>query len=200
MFHPIVRLVFWGVTIVLIQFLPLAALAIATGVALLSGFVFAPYRVSVLLKRTRWLLISLVLLFSLGTPGIFVFPSLGSLGPTREGLLFGVEHLLRLLFLVATLAILLQSTGVDGLVSGLYGMIRPLTWLGLDRARIAVRLLLVLQYVEASHPGRHWREWLEREDCSLQPVHLQRMPLQTSDVAVLSGLTFLLLVSAWWFL
>lgn len=155
MLHPIVRLIFWGVTIVLVQFLPLVALTIATGVALLCGGIFSPHRLAVLLKRTRWLLISLVLLFALGTPGIFVFPSLGSLGPTREGLLFGLEHLLRLLFLVATLAILLQSTGVDGLVSGLYGMIRPLSWLGLDRARIAVRLLLVLQYVEESHPGRH---------------------------------------------
>lgn len=198
MLHPIVRLILWGVTIVLVQFLPLAALTVATAAALLFGMFFSFHRLAVLLKRTRWLLVSLALLFSLGTPGIFVFPSLGSLGPTQEGLLFGLEHLLRLLFLVATLAILLQSTGVDGLVSGLYAMIRPLSWLGLDRVRIAVRLLLVLQYVEESHPGRHWREWLERDDPSLQPLHLQIMPLQTQDVAVLSGLTFLLLACLWW--
>ena len=49
-------------------------------------------------------------------------------------------------------------TGMEGLVAGLHGLTLPLSWLGLDRGRMAVRLMLVMQYVEQAPPGRHWRE------------------------------------------
>ena len=192
MLHPTVRLIVWGVMTVLVQWLPLGGLLLACVLALGSGAWLSPRRLGLLIKRTRWLIVSLVLLFALATPGAYLLPSLGSLGPTDEGMRLGVEHLLRLVFVLASLAVLLQVTGLEGLVTGLHGLIWPLTWLGLDRGRVALRLMLVMHYVERSPPGRQWREWLQGEVASGEPMRLrlQAAPLRAVDFAVLAGLTF----------
>jgi len=196
MLHPTVRLIAWGVTAALVQWLPFNGLLLAGATALTASAINARQRLRVLLKRTRWLILTLVLLFSLATPGIFLFPALGSLGPTEEGLRLGLEHLMRLLFVLATLAMLLQCTGAEELVSGLHGLMQPLAWLGLDRSRVALRLMLVLHYVEQAPPGRHWREWLRGEETGGAHVtfSLQARPLSTADFAVLAGLTFTVVV------
>ena len=195
MLHPTVRLVFWGVMATIVQWLPLPGLSLACVAALAVGVWLAPRRLGLLLKRTRWLIVSLVLLFALATPGVYLLPSLGSLGPTEEGMQLGFEHLLRLLFVLASLAVLLQVTGVEGLVAGLHGLIWPLSWLGLDRSRVAVRLMLVMHYVEQSPPGRHWQEWLQGKLAEGETVRLrlQAEPLGVVDFAVLAGLTLALL-------
>ncbi len=196
MLHPTVRLIAWGVATTLVQWLPLLGLSLACTAALAAGAWLAPKRLGLLLKRTRWLIVSLVMLFALATPGVYLLPPLGSLGPTEEGVCLGFDHLLRLLFVLATLAVLLQMTGVEGLVAGLHGLILPLAWLGLDRGRVAVRLMLVLRYVELAPPGRHWREWLEcsSSDEAIELVRLRQARLALADYAVLAGLTLGILV------
>ena len=192
MLHPTVRLIAWGVAVTLVQWLSFVGLSLACAAALIAGVWFASKRLGLLLKRTRWLIVSLLLLFALATPGLYLLPQLGSLGPTEEGVRLGVEHLMRLVFVVATLAVLLEKTGVEGLVAGLHGLIRPLAWLGLDRSRVAMRLLLVVQYVEQSAPGRDWREWLEcaGDDQVIGAVNLRRARFAWPDYAVLAGLTY----------
>lgn len=191
MLHPTVRLVAWGVAAALVQWLPPAGLSLACAAALAAGAGLARERLALLLKRTRWLILTLLLLFALSTPGIYLVPALGSAGPTEEGLRLGLEHLMRLLYVLASLAVLLQVSGVDDLVAGLHGLIRPLSWLGLDCRRVAVRLMLVLHYVEQSPPGSHWREWLHGEaDGAPMALRLQTRPLAAADFAVLVGLTF----------
>lgn len=194
MLHPTVRLVAWGGVAALVQWLPLGSLLPACAAAVVAGLSAAPERMGLLLKRARWLIASLVLLFALATPGVYLLPALGSLGPTEEGMRLGLEHLLRLVFVLASLAVLLQMTGLEGLVTGLYGLIWPLSWLGLDRGRVALRLMLVMQYVEQSPPGRQWREWLQGEIASGEPMRLrlQAVPLRAADFAVLAGLTFVM--------
>ena len=164
----------------------------ACAAALIAGVSFAPGRLRLLLKRTRWLIASLVLLFALATPGVYILPALGGYGPTAEGLWLGLEHLMRLLFVLATLSVLLQLTGVEGLVAGLHGVILPLAWLGLDRGRLSVRLMLVMQYVEKSPPGRHWRDWLESPGSkpAFGQICLHKTRFTPTDYAVLAGLTF----------
>lgn len=194
MLHPIVRLVVWGAAIVLVQYLSFLGLLLACTVAMAVAVRLAPERLRQLLKRTRWLILALVMLFALATPGVYLLPQLGSLGPTREGLSLGFEHLMRLLFVLSSLAVLLQVTGMDGLVAGLHGLIRPLSFLGLDRGRVALRLLLVLNYVEQAPPDRHWREWLEDAGGKLPigEVCLRKARFAPLDYAVLAGLTFII--------
>ncbi|MDR2239300.1 MAG: energy-coupling factor transporter transmembrane protein EcfT [Zoogloeaceae bacterium] len=190
MLHPTVRLIVWAVAVACAQWLPLIWLSLACAAALIAGVWLAPERLGLLLKRTRWLLLSLVLLFALATPGVYLLPFLGSLGPTEEGLRLGFAHLMRLLFVLASLAVLLRFTGMDGLVAGLHGLLRPFVCLGLDRARVAVRLMLVMHYVEHFPPGRRWREWLQDDAAPDEPVsfHLQTSAWGRADFAVLAGL------------
>lgn len=192
MLHPTVRLLAWGVAAALVHGLPQTGLALACAAALAAAIWLARPRLALLLKRTRWLILTLLTLFALTTPGIYLLPVLGGLGPTEEGLRLGLEHLMRLLFVLASLALLLQCTDVDELVAGVHDLIRPLSWLGLDRRRVALRLMLVLHYVERAPPGRHWREWLRGESVEGAPLtlRLQARPLAAADFAVLAGLTF----------
>ena len=123
MLHPTVRLVTWGVAAALVQWLPPSGLLLACAAALAAGAWYAQRRLGLLLKRTRWLIVSLVLLFALATPGVYLLPMFGSLSPTEEGLRLGLEHFMRLLFVLASLAVLLEMTGLEGLVVGLHAVV-----------------------------------------------------------------------------
>ncbi|MCK7502273.1 MAG: tRNA pseudouridine synthase A [Comamonadaceae bacterium] len=120
---------------------------------------FAAPRLLRLLRRTRWLLLALVVLFVWATPGVLLFLDLGSLSPTADGLSLAWAHGARLIVILASLALLLEFTPTDEFVGALYGLMRPLSFIAVDRARIAVRLMLVMQYVE-SPPAARWRDWL----------------------------------------
>ena len=174
------------------QLLPIFWLALARTLVIALAAGFARARLGLLLRRARWLIVSLLLLFALATPGVYLLPALGSLSPTEEGLRLGVEHALRLMLVLAALALLLESTGVQGLLSGLHGLMRPLACLGIDRGRVAVRLMLVLRYIEQAPPDRHWRQWLEEGQALHGPdcLSILRQRLTAVDVAVLAGLTF----------
>lgn len=199
MLHPTVRLVLWGAAVASTQLLPLYGLTALGGMILPAAALLSKVRFFLLLKRARWLLLSIAILFALATPGVLLMPELASLGPTREGITLGLTQLMRLVLVLAMLAVLLQFTPLDDLVSGLYGLLRPLAWLGLDRGRAALRLLLVLRYVESAPPAANWREWLEREDSPVDagPVMLHSAPLTTADYVVLACLGVGTALAAW---
>lgn len=107
-----------------------------------------------LLRRTRWLLLSLVLVFALGTPGTMWYPPLG-LWVTREGGLLAVEHSARLVAVLAVVASLLARTPPQSLAAGLLTLLAPLARLGVPVNRAVARLVLVLRNLDqASTPAR----------------------------------------------
>jgi energy-coupling factor transport system permease protein len=112
-----------------------------------------------LLRRTRWVAFSLLLIYAWATPGRAVLGGMGVLSPTWEGLLDGAMQLARLLCALAGLAVLLSSLTRGQLVGGLYTLTAPLRLLGLSRERFAVRLALTLEYAEAAMHGtpKDWR-------------------------------------------
>jgi len=197
MLHPTVRLLAWGAAVVLSQLLPFALLL--TSCAAVTGLAMwrAGQRLALLLLRVRWLILALLALFAFATPGVYVLPALGGFGPSEEGLRLGLEHALRLLVVVSALALLLQLNDIEDLLAGLHGLLWPFEWLGLDRGRVAIRLMLVLRYVEQAPPGLHWRAWLEGPSGTEQAevLSLRRHKLTAFDVAVLAGLTFILLAA-----
>lgn len=111
-----------------------------------------------LLRRSRWLLISLFLVYAFVTPGVAV---LGAYGPSQEGLLSGGIQALRLLALLATLALLLATTSRDRILAGLYFLLRPFGLIGVDVDRVSARIWLTLHYAEQSG-SRNSSEWRER--------------------------------------
>jgi energy-coupling factor transporter transmembrane protein EcfT len=189
MLHPTVRLICWGAAVVATQIFPLHWLLAASAAVFPLAALLAGQRFFLLVRRARWLLASLALVFALATPGVDLIPALGSIGPSREGVTLGLIHLLRLTLVLAALALVLRITPLEELVEALYGLLRPLAWLGLDRARIALRLLLVLRYVEQPHGG-DWRGWLEQAQAPAESevIELRCSALARVDFLVLTGL------------
>ena len=125
-----------------------------------------------LLRRSRWLLISLILVYAFVTPGVAAVAVLGAYSPSREGLLSGGFQALRLLALLATLALFLATTSRDRILEGLYFLLRPFALIGVDVDRVASRIWLTLHYAEKAEKAekaglRRSGEWRERLHAAL---------------------------------
>lgn len=146
--HPVTPLLLWIGLAALAQGLQgMPLLLTAAGSAVLALW-RAHQRFLALLRRTRWILLSLALLYAYVTPGEPLFAQWGVLSPVREGLLEGGLQLARLLTILASLAVLLSLLAREEIIAALYALLYPLQYLGLARERIAVRLALTLHYAE----------------------------------------------------
>jgi len=160
-FHPAAQILTWCVLVGILQTLALQALLIAGGLVLLAGFALSRMKFMHLLRRTRWIMLSLLLVYACSTPGQPLLDGLGMYSPSREGLIDGVLQLMRLLAALAGLAILLDRLHRLQLIAGLYALFAPLQWLGLSRERLAVRLALTLHYAEvAMLRAQTWQDTL----------------------------------------
>lgn len=130
------------------QFLTLEILLVAAGVGLLFALLLSARKLMQLLRRTRWIMLSLLLIYAYSTPGQPLFDT--PFSPSREGLSDGVLQLTRLLAALAGLAILLDRLHRQQLIAGLYTLFAPLQWMGVSRERVAVRLALTLHYAEVA--------------------------------------------------
>lgn len=99
-----------------------------------------------LIKRSRWLLLSFLLLYAWSVNGAWIWPQLGGFSPTWAGLAMGAERSVRLLLMLAALALLLRYVPKDDLVYGLYRLAAPFAKLGFDRRAFAVRLSLAMEW------------------------------------------------------
>ena len=113
-----------------------------------------------LLRRTRWLLVSLILVYAFATPGELLVPAFGDFSPSREGLSSGGLQALRLVALLSGLAVMQAAVPRDRILAGLYFLLHPLARLGVNIDRVAARIWLTLHYVEQKELGRpgDWRE------------------------------------------
>jgi len=153
--HPVTLLISWFAFALGLQWMPVAWLVPVSLSCLVAAAVVAAGRAFNLLRRSRWLFLSLAVLYFLATPGEYVAGFIGDMGITYEGLHRGGEQIARLLAMLTSLALLHQIVGTAGLLGGFYWLLRPFPW----REATVVRLMLVLEYVEQKRPVR-WQEWL----------------------------------------
>jgi hypothetical protein len=95
-------------------------LLVAAGSVLLGAFVISRHKFLQLLRRTRWIMLSLLLIYAYSTPGQPLSVAFGLFSPSREGLVDGVVQLVRLLAALAGLAILLDRLHRLQLIADLY--------------------------------------------------------------------------------
>jgi hypothetical protein len=180
--------------VVLLQMAPWTVLATIALIAVPAALFWSQSRILRLLVRTRWLFLSIALLFLFAVPGERLAGLAGDMGMTVEGLSMAAEHLLRLLLLLATLALLHERLGNHGLVTGLHWLLAPLANWRTLRERIVVRLILVLDYVEGT-PAPDWREWLSPELApGLAPLALETRAAGFWDWLVLGAFGVVLVV------
>jgi hypothetical protein len=186
----------WGAWAVAVEHAALPELAILA-VASAAAFLFSPVRRQVLqlLRRSRWLLAVLLLTYAFTVPGVALWPALGDLSPSVDGLRQGALRVTRLLLLLAGVALLLATTARPRLIYGFYVLARPLAWLGFDRRAFAVRLGLTLDYIEHSPPATRWLDALRAPppDAALPATcSLWREPWQSADSALILAAGLLL--------
>jgi energy-coupling factor transport system permease protein len=116
----------------------------------LAALVAASAHLRLLLRRSRWLMLTMVVMFGWFTPGTPLAPIAGA---SQEGLLLGAESLARLVIALSAVALLLNALSPAELVAGMRSLLAPLALLGISRDRIAVRLALTLEEVEAARLG-----------------------------------------------
>lgn len=127
-----------------------ASLYLACAALALVALIAAASDLRLLVRRSRWLLLTMLVMFGWLTPGT---PLPAIPGATQEGLLLAADYIARLFAALATLALLLKALDPPKLVAGMRSLLAPLALLGLSRDRIAVRLALTLEEVETSRNG-----------------------------------------------
>lgn len=160
LFHPASLLLLWGAGVVALQQLGLKASLLATGMALVMGWLANRPLLNRLLFRSRWLFLSMLILFLWSTPGVRLPAPWGNVGLTWDGLELATEHMSRLAAMLALLAILLSRLDHRAIVSGLYLLLRPLGRFADLRRSMAVRLTLTLEEA-AEKNGHEWKSLLK---------------------------------------
>lgn len=155
--HPSCALIVWLAAVLGTQFVGYAGLAIL----LLGVLLLAPaslIRWLAYVRRARWLLLTLWLILAYNTPGEAWQDWVWA--PTYEG---GAEASLqaaRLIGMLACLAWLFVNVGHEGMVGGLWCLLRHFSALGLDIERLVVRLSLVLENLQTVPEKGAWRRML----------------------------------------
>lgn len=143
--HPVSLILLWLALLVAAAARSGLLLALACLVLVILAFIGAAMHLRRLLRRSRWLLLTLFILFAWMTPGtpLALMP-----GMSIEGLQLAAENVARLVLALAALALVLQALSPVELVAGMRSLLAPLALFGLPRDRIAVRLALTLEEVE----------------------------------------------------
>jgi energy-coupling factor transporter transmembrane protein EcfT len=148
--HPSSLILLGGAALLAIASREGIALYLGCSGLVLAALIAAPSDLRLLLRRSRWLLLTMLAMFGWMTPGT-PLPEIP--GASQEGLLLAADNIARLFIALATLALLLRTLDPPKLVVGMRSLLAPLALFGFSRDRIAVRLALTLHEVEASRNG-----------------------------------------------
>lgn len=105
-----------------------------------------------MLRRVKWLLLILLMIYAFSTPGEYIQFFKLPLRPTYEGLIAGLTQTLTIVAMLASLTLVLSSTPRAKFIGGLYQLLSPLKHIGVRTEKFAVRIWLTLHYVESHQP------------------------------------------------
>lgn len=142
---PVTVILVWIILIGGALTLPTPQLVTASAILFSVAFVVARKRLKKILFRSRWLLLSLIVLFGWATPGTQIPWTFGA---SYEGAGLAVDQLGRLVISLAGVAILMRILDSASLVSGLRELSMPFRYIGIDQDRFAVRLTLTLNLID----------------------------------------------------
>ena len=197
--HSGLVILLWLLAVASLQFLSAGALLIAVLGSATLALAYARQRCWRLVRRVRVLLLAIFVLFAWFTPGEAVFAHWPVVSPSKQGVALALEHAGRLLAVVFCVAVLMQYLPSRRLVGAIHALLRPLSRCGVPADRVAIRTLLVLEYVD-SDARTSWRDWLR--DVPLaehEPVRIPVEPLRMTDfligALVLCGLVLVVVMS-----
>jgi energy-coupling factor transport system permease protein len=201
--HPFVRivcLISFAIALQLMRW----QLLFAADVLLLIGLAWCgAHAFQLLIRRARWLLLSILLIYAYATPGEYLPWIPDAFAPSYEGLQAGLTQMGRLASILAALSILLATSSREDIMIGIYLLLQPFRMLGVSPERFATRLWLTLHYVETMPSGvvsklrqDGWRLESILQDGE-QPNSVQ---IQFPRFRVYDALVLMLLPSIFWML
>lgn len=196
--HPLTRILALLLLAVAVQSMPPAVLLPFGLLLAMVVLLRAPQLLKKMLTRSRWLLLTMLLVYAFTMPGEYLPDWPFEAAPTYEGLAAGLLQAARLAVMLAGLALLLATTARAQLMAGLYLLLRPLRIFGLAPERFTARLWLTLHYVEQAsgeHPRLGWNS-LDRIDDMDAAARPERLQLAMPRFTALDGLFLLLVLMA----
>lgn len=159
-----------------------------------------------MLYRMRWFFLSLLLVYGWLTPD----PLSGQLSywtwPSTSGLQAGGQQVFGLMLIMLAVNLLLVFSRREELLQAIYWLARPLTVLGLSRSRLALRLVLVLDWVASirEQAGQTLLEqgaWSHRRWAAIADVAtvVFRKTLERADAMVEEDIVFQPLQAPPWY-
>jgi len=188
--HPLTKILCFILVLLLISMLDNLMLF---SLMMLSFVMVLSLRVSTFLhtvRRMRWLLLSILVIYAFGTPGELIPAFSVNFAPTYEGLQSGLVQIEKLLIALAALSLLLTSSPREQMMLGLYMLLIPFRFAGLNIERFAARLMLTLNYVEelaAKDKNNFSFRQLDEIDASIESlpqanmVSFQKLPFGLID-------------------
>lgn len=172
--HPVIRILSFLALVTTLARANFPFLIVADGVFLvfalrhpaeIFGFTWR------LVRRMRWFWLSIILLYTLMTPGGGHSLVLGPLEFSEGGLWLGFVRCLALLTVLLFFALLIHTTPAAQLQAALYWLLQPLARIGLPANRLSVRIALTLQTIHAlqSH-------WSARAKAGSEPASWREIP------------------------
>lgn len=197
LFHPAARLLSWLIAIVALQYLGWPELlCVVLAIAMAGDGVRR--RWWTLVRRARWLLLTLWLILAYGTPGE-AWRDL-PWAPTEAGLYEASMHAARLAVMLGALAWLFDRLPHDRLMAGLWAVVRPLRRFRVDADRLVVRLALVFDYLEKAPPKGSWRHLLDESRHAAGGLDVVRIELpawRMADSGMLLVVAMIMAAGVW---
>jgi len=183
MLHPAVKIYIWVCVAAATQILNGYDLMLFGSILIMLSSGICPAHFFLILRRTRWILLSAFIIYSYAGSGEALWPHLGILSPLSGGIFNGFVQLIRLLAILASLALLLAFLNQSQLIAGLNTLAYPLSFFGKFRERLIVRLALTVQYAENTLKDTS-SNWYKRIEKGLQsvPVASNYMELTSSSL------------------
>lgn len=200
--HPSLRILLLLLLAITIQFMKLQSLAIVGGALLAMALYWHIGLLRKIMYRSRWLMLTLLLVYAYTTPGEYVRAWDSVFAPTYEGLHEGLVQAGRLTMMLAALALLLGTTHRPELMAGIYCLIRPFGTIGVPVDRFTARLWLTMHYVEEDKPDQKATFW-HRFDSASNPAEHAMIDIVQFSLPKFTFIDWMLLLIAssaliWW--
>lgn len=204
--HPFVKILLFMTVLALLGIINAQLLSVMLAILLVMIVLLKHRNYWHILLRLRWLFLSILIIYAFGTPGELLpyFPV--QFAPSYEGVSLGIIQLERLLIALAALHLLLTASPRQEMMLGLYWLLLPLKYLGLNVERFAARLMLTLHYVESfAESTKHKLNFDALDDAdtnmtetAMSEVHIQQRSFRWLDKIVIAAIIVLMLMLAYW--
>ena len=145
--HPVVQFLVLFLLVVELQHVKGAMFLLLAASLLLIAFLKFRMLLLQMLRRTRWLFLSMLVLYLL--PDAFTMSDFGShIEQLRESAILGGIQVLHLMAILASICLMTGGMSRNEQVEGLSKLMYPLALLGVEVKVLAVRVMLTMRYLE----------------------------------------------------